>query len=169
MDNSSTAFSLTHETNQYHLTTSSSAIRSWFGVSPVSLSTNDNWIVEIVSKTTGDFNLASWATGTSTFLGFMTYNNSSGVYGYGSPNDWIVSTTSTNTPNNNYYRKQIKLYNGAISFKVYDLNDNVLYSVQFNLPSQYQNKTIYPCVCGYGNNTTNKTASWFKEFKVELL
>ena len=90
------------------------------------------------------------------------------VYGYGSPNSYLISSTNVSLSANTYYAFKVRLVNGVVSLKVYN-GETLIIDNSYTLPSNYEDITVYPVVSCFGNNTQNNTSTYFKEYSVKPL
>lgn len=167
---------ISYANNEYHLTATGSGT-SWYGVSPISVSTSDNWeitsmIKVVLSGSDGQFVSLGLANGGSNHIEHILYPKSNptsyAVYGYGSPNSYIIPVTNVSLSENTYYTFKVKLVNGVVSLKVYN-GETLIIDTSYTLPSNYEDITVYPVVSCFGNTNVNNTSTYFKEYSVKPL
>ena len=165
---------ISYANNEYNLTARGSGV-SWYGVSPLSLSTSDNWEITATMKSTNTnptFVSLGFANDGANHIEHILYPNSSpsnyAVYGYGSPNSYLISPINISLSGNTYYTFKVRLVNGVVSLKVYN-GETLIIDSSYTLPSNYEDITVYPVVSCFGNTTQNNSSTYFKEYGVKSL
>ena len=164
---------LTHNTGYYNMSGSAggSGVGIMMGRSPTSLSTSENWIFEadIHSISGSQWKSISLILDSTHMVSCIVYTNKTFLlYDYGASAE-ITRTTFSTYDTNNYYRVKIKLENNVLYCGLYDTSDNLLCSMQGNLPSGYQNKTVYPSITQFANDVTANLQINFKNVKIKPL
>lgn len=151
--------------NTDHLTlignTNDWALASVYGVS-----TANNFLIEAELSTPSSFlELGYWLSGTYhiSTIGYPL-DSKFRCYNYANSPSLLWEQSQT-VSKNTYYKVQMSLENGTLTFKVWDSNNTLLFTKTASLPSNYQNTTVYPCFGVYGqNNAVN-----MKKLKVKPL
>lgn len=167
---------ISYANNEYHLTATGSEVR-WYGVSPLSLSTSDNWEITSMIKVVQSGQITQFlsfgfADGGANHIEHILYLRDNptnyAVYGYGSPNSYVIPVTNCGLATNNYYTFKITLINKEVSFKVYN-GETLIIDRTYILPSNYENIGVYPVVSCFGNTNDNNSSTYFKEYSVKPL
>jgi hypothetical protein len=145
---------------------------AWNLVSPVELSTSDDWCFEADCMFNTDSNMTfcgialSKKSTPSHILSFMGYTNSISSYDYASSPTAVWSDTSHNISKGNWYTFKWECKNNKLTYTVLNSQGNVITTTEINIPVNYQNNTVYPCITQYGNTNANK---YSKNIKIKPL
>lgn len=122
-------------------------------------------MIEAELSTPGAFlELGYWLSGTY-HLSFIGYPNDSKFRCYNYANSpALLWEQSQSISKNTYYKLQMSLENGTITFKAWNNSGTLLFTKTASLPSGYSSVTIYPCFGSYGTNTVN-----MRNFKIKSL
>lgn len=137
-------------------------VNEWNSISPITLSTSDNWSFEVDMMQTNRSNrifiglsLVS-ASNSSNSISNLLYTSEYASYGYGSPNSYLFRDSSLTGTINKWYHFKWQLIDGVLHYYIYDENNTELTHKTINLPSVYSNVNVYPCIERYENTQTGR-------------
>lgn len=151
----------TYTENQY--ISIQGGVNEFNSMSPVTLSTADNWSVEadmqqinVPSRIFVGFILLS-ASNSNNYISFLIYTNETASYGYGSPGTYLFRDNSLAGNTNTWYHMKWELVDGELKYYVYnETGTTLLFSKTVTLPSNYSNVNVYPCIGRYENSQTSR-------------
>ena len=96
---------------------------------------------------------------------WITYGDgSTGCYGYGSPNNWLKSTSPVNITETEYNHYKLTVENGRMNYKLYNPNNVLMYDETIDLNSNYVDSDVNLVISDFASHYV-----YFKNVKVKKL
>ena len=128
----------------------------WGGRTPLAngLSSSDGWKFECELKSSSNYLCITVAKDSSNYISLCGYPNESVIrsYDYGS-NNYLFQQSSITTSKNTWYKYSMIVFNNKLYYQIKTMEDTVLLEKVIDLPSNYQNTTLYPCIVGFSDGT----------------